>query len=412
MRAAFAHREFRRLYAGVAPSLVGDSILLLMLSIWVKDLTGSSGAAGLTFFWLVLPSVFGPALGWVVDRFPRRTFLVWGNLVSTLTVAPLFWVHDAGDLWILYAASFGYGMSFVMLPAAMNGMLKLILADEELVDGNGAIGTSKEALRLAGPIAGAGMYTVVGPHAVVAVNIAMYALAAVLITRVRVRGDAVAESDMSTKESLLIGIRHVRSDPLLRHPLVGVGLALIVFGFVESAMYAVMDAFDRPAAFIGIVVTIQGVGAVTGGVTAAPVIRRIGEPAAIAASLALFVVGTGGIAVAPTIGVVMAAVVPTGFGLPLMFIALTTLLQRRTPASIIGRVSTTFDVVLGTPQTVSLAVGAALVTLLDYRTVFALMAAICFVATAYVVLTTIQRPGRPADVAADPAMGDEEATRR
>lgn len=405
MRRAFAHAAFRRLFGGAAATLAGDSVLLLVLSIWVKDLTGSSAAAGFTFFWLVLPSVFAPVLGWLVDRCPRRGFLFWGNLASTLTVAPLFVVNDSGDLWILYAAAFGYGMSFVMLPAAMNGMLKLILADDELVDGNGVIGTTKEALRIGGPIAGAGLYTVAGPHTVVAVNIAMYVLAAVIIRGVRVTGDVVESTSGSTKESLLIGVRHVRADPMLKHPLVGGALALIVFGFTESAMYAVTDAFERPAAFVGVIVMAQGVGAVAGGVTAAPIIRRLGEPAAIAVSLALFVIGTGMVAAAPTIEVVLAAVVPTGFGLPLMIIALMTLLQRRTPAAIMGRVSTAFDVVLGTPQTVSIAVGAGLVTLLDYRLIFALMAAVCTVATGYVLGTTVRKPGRRTELVTDPAPG-------
>ena len=199
MRAAFARRTFRRLYAGVGATLAGDSVLLLVLSIWVKDLTGSSAAAGLTFFWLVLPSVFAPLLGWIVDRFPRRSFLVWGNLASTLAVAPLLLVDDEAHLWLLYAAAFGYGISFVMLPAAMNGVLKLVLDEADLVDGNAAIGTTKEALRIVGPIAGAGLYTLVGPHAVVLVNIAMYVAAAGIIATLRIDGDAVETSARSTR---------------------------------------------------------------------------------------------------------------------------------------------------------------------------------------------------------------------
>ncbi|MGH3358477.1 MAG: MFS transporter, partial [Nocardioidaceae bacterium] len=275
---------------------------------------------------------------------------VWGNLASTLTVAPLLLVDQADDLWILYAAAFGYGMSFVMLPAAMNGMLKLILADDALVDGNAAIGTTKEALRIAGPIAGAGIYAVAGPHLVVAVNIVAYVVAAAIIARLRVTGDEVDRARMSTRGSLLVGLRHVRNDPLLMHPLVGVGLALVVFGFTESAAYALIDDYGKPAAYVGVLVTVQGVGAVLGGVLASPLIKRIGEPYAILLSLALFVVGTTGTAVAPAIGFVLAAVIPIGFGLPLMIIALMTLLQRRTPAAIIARVSTAFDVVLGTPR--------------------------------------------------------------
>lgn len=408
MRAALADRTFRRLYAGVGATLAGDSVLLLMLSIWVKDLTGSSAAAGMTFFWLVLPSVFAPPLGWVVDRFPRRSFLVWGNLASTLAVAPLLLVGERADLWLLYACAFGYGLSFVMLPAAMNGILKLILDDAALVDGNAAIGTIKEALRIVGPITGAGLYTVAGPHAVVLVNIAAYVIAAGLIGTLRIDGDRAGSSSRPTAESLLAGLRHVRRDPLLLHPLIAVGLALVVFGFTESAAYALIDAYDRPPAFVGVLVTAQGIGAVLGGLLAAPLIRRIGEPYAILVSLLLFVGGTAGVAAAPAIGFVLAAVVPIGYGLPLMIIALMTLLQRRTPADIIGRVSTAFDVVLGTPQAVSIAVGAGLVTVLDHRVIFAIMAGMCLAGAGYLAYATVRKPGRPAAQADDPALAEEE----
>jgi len=45
MRAAFATRGFTRLYAGLTASMLGDSLMLIVLSMWVKSLTGSNAAA-------------------------------------------------------------------------------------------------------------------------------------------------------------------------------------------------------------------------------------------------------------------------------------------------------------------------------------------------------------------------------
>ncbi len=61
MRAAFAERGFSLLYAGLVASMLGDSLMLIVLAVWVKDLTGSNGAAGATFFWLALPALVAPA---------------------------------------------------------------------------------------------------------------------------------------------------------------------------------------------------------------------------------------------------------------------------------------------------------------------------------------------------------------
>jgi hypothetical protein len=46
IRKLLGDRDFRLLYAGQTLTMFGDVALFLMLAIWVKDLTGSNGAAG------------------------------------------------------------------------------------------------------------------------------------------------------------------------------------------------------------------------------------------------------------------------------------------------------------------------------------------------------------------------------
>jgi len=46
MRKAFAQKGFARLFNGMATSMFGHSVMTLVLSMWVKTLTGSNGAAG------------------------------------------------------------------------------------------------------------------------------------------------------------------------------------------------------------------------------------------------------------------------------------------------------------------------------------------------------------------------------
>src|SRR6476646_8060346 len=101
IRTTFRTPGFGRLFAGLTASMFGDSLMLIVLSMWVKTLTGSNGAAGLTFLWMTAPAVVAPLLGYVVDRVPRRAFLVVGNIASAVALLPLVLVHDAGDVWIV-----------------------------------------------------------------------------------------------------------------------------------------------------------------------------------------------------------------------------------------------------------------------------------------------------------------------
>src|SRR3954454_19294444 len=155
MRQAFRQPGYTRLYAGLTTSMFGDSVMLLVLSMWVKSLTGSNAQAGLTFFWMVVPSFVAPLFGMFVDRLRPKLVLAWGSLASGIAVLPLTLVRDAGDVWIVWVVAFLYGISMIVLPAALNGLLKEIVADEQLVSANSSLQTVKEGFRLIGPIIGA-----------------------------------------------------------------------------------------------------------------------------------------------------------------------------------------------------------------------------------------------------------------
>ncbi|MEZ5098119.1 MAG: MFS transporter [Nocardioides sp.] len=163
---------------------------------------------------------------------------------------------------------------------------------------------------------------------------------------------------------------------------------LLTIGFSEASIYAILDAFDKPVEYAGVLVTIQGVGAVIGGLTSSRVIRRLGETVSIGVGMALVAGSLAVVALASSLVVLLASVVVLGYSLPLMFVAYTTLVQVRTPQAIMGRVSTALEVVLGTPQAISLAVGALLVSMLSYRSIFAIMA----VTTAVAAASLLVRP--------------------
>lgn len=386
MRKAFTQKGFGRLFTGVSTSMFGDSLMLIVLSMWVKSLTGSNAAAGMTFFWLVLPSLFAPLFGLFVDRVRRRPLLVWANVASAVCVLPLLLVRDAGDVWLIYAVAFGYGISFVVVPAGLNGLLKEVMPPRLLVDANASLQTIKESFRLVGPLAGAALFSGLGGGAVAVVDAASFLVAAAVIATMRVHEDQPVRSAQHWRLELTEGIRHIWHDVLLRHTLVALGVTVLVVGFCESAIFAVTDAFGRPVEFIGVLLTVQGVGAIAGGLTASRIVRRCGEAGTLAVSLGLLAVGAALMALAPSLWLVFVAIATFGYALPPMMIAFGTLMQLRTPGRLMGRVSTANDVVLGTPQTVSIAVGALLVSLLDYRLIFAIMAGVTASAATYLAI--------------------------
>ena len=142
---------------------------------------------------------------------------------------------------------------------------------------------------------------------------------------------------------------------------------------------------DKKATFAGVWVAIQGIGAITGGVTSGLLIKRYGEVAVTALGLGLLGFSTIAIALAPSMALVLVLTIPLGISLPWLVVAYMTIMQRRTPQALMGRVSTAAEVLMATPQAISLGTGALLVVWLDWRVIWAAIGAVVLGAGVYVV---------------------------
>ncbi len=231
---------------------------------------------------MVIPALLAPLMGIGIDRVRRKPLLVWGHIASGVMVLPLLLVRGPGQVWIIWAVAALYGVSFVVLPSALNGLLKELVPEDLLVDANASLQTTKESFRLFGPLIGALLFAWLGGWAVALIDATTFFVAAAVIAALRVHEDQPEAEDAHFWAQMTAGLRILAGDRVLKHLLIGFALCILVLGFTESAIYALLDAFDRPATFVSVIVSVQGVGAVIGGLSSSWVIRRIGEVAACA----------------------------------------------------------------------------------------------------------------------------------
>jgi MFS family permease len=395
MRRVLARRDMRLYVAGQTLSLFGDTALWLALAVWAKTLTGSSASAGMVMFFLAAPQVLSPLSGMLVDRVRRRPLLIAANLATALAVLPLLAVHDRGDVWILYAVTLAYGFSFTVLGAGQSALLATMLPDDELADANGVLQTAREGLRLVAPLAGAALFTAVGGAAVALLDAATFVIAAGVLARMQVSEPAAAPRTERPLAELAAGARHLWRTVPLRQMTVACAAALLVIGFSETLTFEVAGTgLGRDAAFVGVLIAVQGIGAVTGAATAAALVRRAGEGALAGVGMLVFAVGTT-MLTSGTLAVVLAGLVLFGIGIPWVVVALFTLLQRTTPGPLQGRVYSAVEVFVGTPQTVSIALGALLVAFVDYRLLLLVEALVVAGAGAWLLTRVEQRVAVP-----------------
>jgi MFS family permease len=394
MRELMRSRDFRLLFAGQTLSMYGDTAMLIVLAMWAKTLTHSNGIAGSVFAALAIPSLIAPLAGVVIDRFRRRTVMIVTDLLSALVVLCLLFVHGRDQLWLIYVVAFLYGASLVTFQSARSALLTTMLPDEVLGEANGSLGTVREALRLVGPVSGAGLFALWGGHAVAALDAATFLLSAISLSLMRLRESHPVRSETHFLHEATAGARHLLAVPVLRVAVVGTVICMLVIGISESVYFAVIDqGLHKPVSFLGVLGTIQGVGAIAAGLTITALIRRTGELRPVAYGLGALALGVT-LTLSSNLWVVCAGVLCFGAGLPVVIVCITTIIQRRTPGPMQGRVFTAFEVVAGGPQLLSIVAGAILVTVLDYHILIGIMACGLLVSALYAAVK-LREPAGP-----------------
>jgi MFS family permease len=186
-------------------------------------------------------------------------------------------------------------------------------------------------------------------------------------------------------DEAVAGIKHIFHTLPLRQLVLATGGALLVVGFSETVIFAVMaQGLHKPPSFFGVLSSLQGVGAIAGGLTAARLLRRIGDVWLVGIGMLLFAFGDLTF-VSSTLPLILAGIAVAGAGVSWLIVGIATALQLRTPLRLQGRVSSAADLLISTPQTISIAAGAALITLVDYRVLVLAEAAAVLLCGAYLL---------------------------
>jgi MFS family permease len=367
VRALLGIRDARVFLAGWTLSQFGDWAMIIVLAVWAKSLTGSNAAAGLVFFALAAPSIFSPLAGVVVDRVRRRPLLVAVYSIEAVVVLGLLFVHDRSDVWILYAMAVFTGVAGTLAASARSALMTVTIPRELLGDGNAIFQSVREGLRLIAPLAGAGIYAAAGGGVVAIVDSVSFAGVVTALLLMRTPEPRFERVEHSFISEAMAGARHIVHTIPLRQIIFSTGAALFVVGFSETIIFAVIDqGLHRPPSFLGVLSSLQGVGAIAGGLTAVRGLRKLGDVRLAGIGMAGFAVGDLTF-MSSSLPLITVGIMVAGFGVSWLIVGLMTAVQVRTPLRLQGRVSSAADVLISTPQTISIAIGAALIAVVDYR---------------------------------------------
>lgn len=315
----------------------------------ILERTDSPAFAGLVAAISALPGILvSPIGGWIVDHIGRRTVSVGADLLSSLSVAA----------FPIVAATFGLSNPSILLIAVLGAAFdpagytarKTLLtdvakaSDADLNHLNGIHDGIMGVAWILGPAVGAGLIASVGAVNSFWVSAALFIIAALAISFLRV-GDAAKESretaeasGAETDSSMRVGIKTLWDDKVLRT----LSVALLIIAAVYLPTEAVVlptyfEDVDNPSG-LGFVISALAAGSAVGSFGYGWISARMKRKTLIRFILLGSAVSIIPMAFLPPLSVLMLAGFLLGLSWGPYSPLISTLVQQRVPAHLQGRV--------------------------------------------------------------------------
>jgi MFS family permease len=312
-------RDYLRLWACGAVLGTLRWLEVLAVGLYALEQTGSALVVALMLFARTLPLVLlGALMGALADRVDRRLLLAAGLTATLLTTGVLCAQALSGDLvlWQVALGAFINGCVWTMEHPVRRALISDVVGAAAMGSAISLDSATFNATRMVGPLAGGAVYAALGLPGAYALGVAAYSTALVLalgISPVTRRAPARGESFWS---SLRQGLRYVASRDILAGVMLVTAIANL-FGFSYAAMVPVIGervlGLDAPG--IGLLMSMEGLGASLAALTLAFVIRAGAYVRVFTAGAMLFLCMVFAFAASGALVLAMAALFLAGMGM-------------------------------------------------------------------------------------------------
>ncbi|NDL59349.1 MFS transporter [Phytoactinopolyspora mesophila] len=345
-------RGFLHLWAASGISNLGDGILLIGGPLLAVTVTRSPFLVSLVTAAIWLPwLLFALHAGAVADRYDRRRIMMvasWSRATGLL-LAVVFTAIGELNLPVLYAAVLLVGIAEVFSDTSAQSMLPMIVPKSRLGDANGRLIAAQTVANnflgapLAGVLVGVAAASVFGAAGL------CYALAGLLLLRIRGRHRVESVSTQTMRADIGAGLRYLWAHSLLRNLATSAGL--INFGsnayMAVFVLWVVGDESEiglTPAGY-GIVASVLGLGAVLGSLVVERVTRKFGASQTLIGALLLMSCLLLAPVVAPSVAVLVPAAVGIGACGAATNVIVVSMRQRLVPEELLGRVNASYRMI-------------------------------------------------------------------
>ncbi|TVR01319.1 MAG: MFS transporter [Spirochaetaceae bacterium] len=393
-------RNFSLLLAGNVVSVLGSSVYLIVIILYLKETTGSATLLGFYNFVALLPPVLlGPFAGALADRWSRRSALVWsdaarGILMLLLAVAAM---SPAGlSIALLLVITALAGICHALFLPAVPALIPEIVAEPQLKRANSLRAAGTQIGNMTGNAVGGLVFAVVGLVPVLVVNGVSFLLSALQESWIRVptppgaggSGRAVGE-DGSLSESrpvrgiirqTVAGVRYLLRRRGLRALLLANSAVFLLSPPLLLVLpFVIEDTMGLPTAFVGLAFAVTLAGGIAAYLMwAAVTLSRSADMVVLVGSFAALALMLLLIALLLTPWVLFAGLLVSGAAIASINLMVNTVVQRTVPAGRRARVFSLIESVAALSTPFAYAASGVLIDALmqEIRLVFAVTGAV------------------------------------
>jgi MFS family permease len=278
---------FNRLWASSLVSNLADGVLIAAAPLLAITLTDSTVLISAIGAMVMLPwLLFAMPIGVMVDRVDRRFILAGSNAIRSAVIGAvaLGIATDHITIYWLIFSGFIIGVCEVATDTTAQSLIPQILDEEHYEKGNSRLQISETVIQgfIGSPLSGF-LYAIAIwlPFFINSIGYAVATLFALLIPiqyLQDVRTDSPNETKASYIEDIKFGIRYLYNQKVLRRLV----LTTATIGVCYSAGTATMVLFiikelELSPQYFGVVLSIQGVGALLGAVVAPKASKKFGR---------------------------------------------------------------------------------------------------------------------------------------
>ena len=346
---------FRRLIAHHALSSIGQSLSTVAVATALLGLPGGRAwvpiASGARFAPYLL---FSPLAGALADRFGCRRLLAWSAVTRTVLTVALAWC-----VWRSAPAALITGLVFVVTTAgtptypALAALLPWSVPAVSLGAANSIFSMVESVSWIVGPALGGLLLLTSSPMAVLICNVAVLAVASVVLPGPQPATEPAAQAAQAAAEEAAppgkfhepkTSVGSVLRDRDVLAPLVLVLAVNLVFGGASVGLVLFStERLDAGGAGAGLLQAALGVGSIVGVVAAERMVRHDRSIRALAAGVLVAGLPLAALGLTTSLTIATVLMVVSGVGSIITEVVSLTLLQRSVPRAALARVFGVLD---------------------------------------------------------------------